>query len=104
MDTCHVFDGGYDITSQLEQVLEEFESVLGLRRLKAMHLNDSMNLLGSHKDRHAKIGEGNIGLKTFEAIVTHPKLRELPFFLETPNDLAGYQKEIALLRQCAIIS
>lgn len=101
MDTCHVFDGGYDIASQLEQVLEEFESVLGLGRLKAMHLNDSMNPLGSHKDRHAKIGEGKIGLQTFGAIVTHPKLRELPFFLETPNDLAGYQKEIALLRQIA---
>lgn len=101
MDTCHVFDGGYDIASRLEQVLEEFESVLGLGRLKAIHLNDSMNPLGSHKDRHAKIGEGKIGLQAFGAIVTHPKLRELPFFLETPNDLAGYQEEIALLRQIA---
>ncbi len=101
MDTCHVFDGGYDITKNLEKVIEEFNSVIGLGRLKAMHLNDSMNLLGSHKDRHEKIGEGMIGAETFRAIVTHPKLKELPFFLETPNDLDGYQREIALLRQMA---
>ena len=101
MDTCHVFDGGYDITKNLETVIDEFNSVIGLGRLKAMHLNDSMNPLGSHKDRHEKIGEGMIGLETFRAIVTHPKLKELPFFLETPNDLDGYQREIALLRQMA---
>ena len=101
MDTCHVFDGGYDITKNLEKVIDEFNSVIGLGRLKAMHLNDSMNPLGSHKDRHEKIGEGMIGLETFRAIVTHPKLKELPFFLETPNDLDGYQREIALLRQMA---
>lgn len=101
MDTCHVFDGGYDIVNQLEQVIEKFDAVLGLKRLKAMHLNDSMNVLGSHKDRHEKIGAGNIGLDTFAAIVKHPKLKHLPFFLETPNDLEGYQQEIALLRKLA---
>ncbi len=101
MDTCHVFDGGYDIVGNLEEVIEEFHSVVGLCRLKAVHLNDSMSLLGSHKDRHEKIGEGKIGLEAFRAIVTHSKLRELPFFLETPNDLEGYQREIALLRQMA---
>lgn len=101
MDTCHIFDGGYDIVHHLEQVLEEFDSVIGLERLKAMHLNDSMNVLGSHKDRHEKIGEGNIGLDTFTAIVKHPSLKHLPFFLETPNDLSGYQREIALLREKA---
>lgn len=99
MDTCHVFDGGYDIAEHLEQTVEEFDRVIGLERLKAMHLNDSMNGLGSHKDRHEKIGEGNIGLPAFRAIVTHPRLRHLPFFLETPNDLEGYQREIALLRK-----
>lgn len=99
MDTCHVFDGGYDIVEHLEQVMEEFDRIIGLNRLKAMHLNDSMNKLGSHKDRHEKIGEGNIGLPAFCAIVTHSKLRHLPFFLETPNDLDGYQREIALLRK-----
>ncbi len=101
MDTCHVFDGGYDIVNHLEQTLEEFDRVIGLERLKAMHLNDSMNGLGSHKDRHEKIGEGNIGLPAFRAIVTHPRLCPLPFFLETPNDLDGYQREIALLRKVA---
>lgn len=99
MDTCHVFDGGYDIAGNLDQVLEEFDRVIGLKRLKAMHLNDSMNGLGSHKDRHEKIGEGSIGLLAFSAIVTHPRLSHLPFFLETPNDLDGYQREIALLRK-----
>lgn len=101
MDTCHVFDGGYDIVNHLDQVVQEFDAVIGLERLKAMHLNDSLNGLGSHKDRHEKIGEGNIGLPVFEAIVNHPKLNHLPFFLETPNDLAGYQREIALLRKLA---
>lgn len=101
MDTCHVFDGGYDIVNQLEQVIEEFDKVIGLKRLKAMHLNDSMNGLGSHKDRHEKIGKGNIGTNAFAAIVTHPRLGQLPFFLETPNDLEGYRQEIALLRSLA---
>ncbi|MCI8484792.1 MAG: deoxyribonuclease IV [Lachnospiraceae bacterium] len=101
MDTCHVFDGGYDIVEHLEQVLQEFDAVIGVERLKAMHLNDSIYGLGSHKDRHEKIGEGKIGLKTFGAIVNHPKLKNLPFFLETPNDLEGYKREIAILREIA---
>ncbi|NBH14602.1 deoxyribonuclease IV [Lachnospiraceae bacterium] len=101
LDTCHVFDGGYDIVHSLDKVLEEFDQTIGLHRLKAVHLNDSKHGLDSHKDRHEKIGEGQIGLETFVKIVTHPKLRELPFYLETPNDLAGYQREIALLREKA---
>lgn len=104
MDTCHVFDGGYDIVNHLDQVIEEFDRVIGLKRLKAMHLNDSLNGLGSHKDRHEKIGEGNIGLPAFEAVVRHPKLKHLPFFLETPNDLEGYKREIAMLRRLADVS
>lgn len=98
LDTCHVFDGGYDIVSSLDEVVNQFDEVIGLKRLKAIHLNDSKNVLGSHKDRHEKIGEGNIGLTAFQNIINHPKLRELPFFLETPNELEGYAKEIALLR------
>lgn len=98
LDTCHVFDGGYDIAGGLEDVLKEFDEVIGLDRLKAVHLNDSLNVLGSHKDRHAKIGEGNIGLQAMENIINHEKLRTLPFYLETPNELEGYQKEIELLR------
>lgn len=101
LDTCHVWDGGYDIVGDLDGVLKEFDSVVGLNRLKAVHLNDSMNPKGSHKDRHEKIGQGQIGLDAFRRIVTHPSLRELPFYLETPNELEGYQKEIALLRQMA---
>lgn len=98
LDTCHVFDGGYDIVNNLDTVLEEFDRVIGLEHLKAMHLNDSMNALGSHKDRHQKIGEGNIGLEAFRAIINHERLRELPFYLETPNEMDGYAKEIALLK------
>lgn len=98
LDTCHVFDGGYDIVSNLEGALEEFDRVIGLERLKAVHLNDSMNPLGSHKDRHQKIGEGSIGLEAFTAIINHPKLKALPFYLETPNEMEGYAAEIALLR------
>lgn len=101
LDTCHVFDGGYDIVGNLEGVLNEFDAVIGLDRLKAVHVNDSKNPLGSHKDRHEKIGEGEIGLDAFAKIVTHPSLRHLPFYLETPNDLPGYQKEIELLRTMA---
>ncbi len=101
LDTCHVFDGGYDIVHELDKVLEKFDQVIGLERLKAVHLNDSKNELGSHKDRHEKIGEGQIGLETFVNIVTHPKLKNLPFYLETPNDLEGYQREIALLKEKA---
>ena len=99
LDTCHVFDGGYDIKENLDGVLEEFDRVIGLDRLKAIHINDSKNPLGSHKDRHEKIGEGFIGLNAFERIVTHPILRSLPFYLETPNELDGYQKEIELLKK-----
>lgn len=98
LDTCHVWDGGYDIAEHLEDVLEQFDSVVGLGRLRAVHLNDSMNGCGSHKDRHEKIGKGHIGLAAFERIVKHPKLRDLPFYLETPNELEGYKEEIALLR------
>ena len=98
LDTCHIFDGGYDIVNKLDEVLEEFDRVIGLEKLYAIHLNDSMNSLGSHKDRHAKIGEGNIGLEALTRVINHPKLRDLPFFLETPNELEGYGKEIKLLR------
>lgn len=98
MDTCHIWDGGYDIKEHLDEVLEEFDQVIGLERLKAIHLNDSMNGLGSHKDRHAKIGEGEIGLEALVAVMNHPKLCRMPFFLETPNELEGYAKEIALLK------
>lgn len=98
LDTCHVFDAGYDIVNNLDGVLEEFDSVIGIDRLKAVHLNDSMNYLGCHKDRHQKIGEGAIGLKAFENIVNNKYLKSLPFFLETPNDILGYKNEITLLR------
>ena len=99
LDTCHVWDGGYDIGSDLNGVLEEFDRTLGLDRLKAIHLNDSKNPLGSHKDRHENLGQGCIGLETLKNVVNHPALRDLPFILETPNDLTGYQEEIALMRQ-----
>ncbi|MCI8496120.1 MAG: deoxyribonuclease IV [Lachnospiraceae bacterium] len=101
LDTCHVFDAGYDIVHSLEDVLEEFDKIIGMERLMAVHLNDSKNARGSHKDRHEKIGEGQIGLEAFVRIVTHPKLNKLPFYLETPNDLEGYQQEIAWLREKA---
>lgn len=98
LDTCHVFDGGYDIVHHLDDVLMEFDNIIGLNRLKAIHINDSKNVLGSHKDRHEKIGEGNIGIDAFTAIINHPALRQLPYYLETPNDLDGYAREIAMLR------
>ena len=98
LDTCHVWDGGYDIVGDLDGVLKTFDEVVGLERLKAIHVNDSMNVLGAHKDRHEKIGKGKIGLEAFDRIVNHPKLRDLPFYLETPCDLQGYKEEIALLR------
>lgn len=97
-DTCHVWDGGYDIVNDLDGVLQEFDRVIGLDRLKAVHFNDSMNVCGSHKDRHQKIGEGEIGLEALKAVVTHPLLKDKPFILETPNDDEGYKKEIALVR------
>lgn len=98
LDTCHVYDGGYDIVNDLDGVLREFDRVIGLNRLKALHLNDSKNPFASHKDRHECLGKGSLGLETFRAIVNHPVLRDKPMILETPNELPGYQEEIALLR------
>ena len=98
LDTCHIWDGGYDIVNDLDGVLAEFDRTIGIDHLKAVHLNDSMNGLGTHKDRHAKIGEGNIGLAALTRVINHPHLRELPFILETPNDNAGYAREIETLR------
>lgn len=99
LDTCHINDAGYDIVNDLDGVLEEFDKVIGLDRLKAIHINDSMNVVGSHKDRHQKIGEGTIGMDAFERIINHPKLNKLPFYLETPHeDIMGYAKEIEILR------
>lgn len=99
LDTCHVWDGGYDIVNHLDEVLTEFDRIIGLSRLKAIHLNDSLNPLGAHKDRHARIGEGHIGKEALIRIINHPALRNLPFYLETPNELDGYAAEIALLRE-----
>lgn len=101
LDTCHVFDAGYDIVNHLEEVLDEFDRIIGIDRLKAVHLNDSMNYLGCHKDRHQKIGEGAIGLDAFKRIINHPILKNLPFFLETPNEINGYAYEISLLKSIA---
>ena len=98
LDTCHVYDGGYDIVRDLDGVLEEFDRIVGLDRLCALHLNDSKNPFASHKDRHECIGQGSLGIDTFRAIVNHPKLRGKPMILETPNELPGYAREIALLR------
>lgn len=98
LDTCHVNDAGYDIVNNLDGVLQEFDKVIGIKYLKAIHLNDSKNPLASHKDRHECIGEGNIGLEAFERIINHPQLRNLPFYLETPNELDGYKKEIEILK------
>ena len=97
--TCHVNDAGYDIINDLDGVLDEFDKIIGLDRLKAIHINDSKNPIGAHKDRHEKIGEGTIGIDALERIINHEKLKELPFFLETPNELEGYEKEIKLLRK-----
>ena len=99
LDTCHVWDGGYDIVNRLDEVLDRFDRIIGLKRLKAVHLNDSMNPLGARKDRHAKIGQGCIGLEAMVRIINHPALRSLPFYLETPNELEGYGQEIRLLRE-----
>jgi deoxyribonuclease-4 len=98
LDTCHIWDGGYDIVGDLDGVLDDFDRVVGLDRLKAIHLNDSMNSFAAHKDRHACLGEGKIGKDALARIINHPKLRDLPFYLETPNDLDGYRAEIAMLR------
>lgn len=102
LDTCHVYDSGYDIVNNLDEVIDEFDEIIGLNKLYAIHLNDSMNQLGSRKDRHAKIGEGNIGLEAIIGVLNHPRLCNLPFFLETPNELAGYAEEIRLLRAAYI--
>ena len=98
LDTCHVWDAGYDIVEHLDEVLKEFDRIIGLERLKAIHLNDSMNPLGSHKDRHARLGEGQIGSEALQRIVCHEKLQGLPFILETPNDDEGYAAEIAIVK------
>lgn len=99
LDTCHVYDGGYDILQDLDGVLAAFDRIIGLERLRAIHLNDSKNPIGSHKDRHEKIGGGTLGLEGLVRVINHPKLRDLPFYLETPNELDGYAEEIALLRR-----
>ncbi|MDD7736250.1 MAG: deoxyribonuclease IV [Bacilli bacterium] len=98
LDTCHVSDGGYDIVNDLDGVLNHFDQVIGLDHLKAIHLNDSKNIMGARKDRHEKIGEGYLGRETFRKIINHPKLKDLPFILETPNELDGYKEEIELLK------
>ena len=98
LDTCHVSDGGYDITNDLDGVLDEFDKVIGLERLYALHINDSLNPLGAHKDRHAKIGEGTLGTETIANVINHPKLKGLPCILETPNELDGYAHEILMLK------
>ena len=98
LDTCHIYDGGYNIVNDLDGVLDSFDKVIGLERLKAIHLNDDKNPMGSQKDRHEKIGKGTIGLEAFQRIINHPALRNLPFYLETPNDLAGYKEEIEILK------
>lgn len=102
LDTCHAYDGGYDIVNDLDGVLAEFDRVIGLDRLKALHVNDSKNPFASHKDRHECLGQGSLGLKTFRAIVNHPALKDKPMILETPNELLGYQQEIALLRSMEV--
>ena len=101
LDSCHVYDGGYDIVNDLDGVLAEFDRIIGLDRLKALHLNDSKNPFSSHMDRHELLGQGSLGLDTFRAIVNHPKLKGLPMILETPNELPGYKEEIAVLRKLA---
>ena len=98
LDTCHVYDAGYDIVNDLDDVLDEFDEIIGLDRLRAIHINDSKNPFESHKDRHEVIGGGFIGTEGFKAIINHPRLKHLPFFLETPNELPGYAEEIALLK------
>jgi deoxyribonuclease-4 len=99
LDTCHVFDGGYDLNENLNSVISDFDKILNLSNLKAIHLNDSKNILGSHKDRHEKLGDGNINIETITNILNHPSLKDLPFILETPNDLDGYKKEIQMVKE-----
>ena len=102
LDTCHVWDGGYDIVHDLDGVLNDFDHIIGLDHLKAIHLNDSLNDCGSHKDRHARIGEGKIGMEALVRIIKHPALREIPFILETPNDDAGWTEEIRILKEATV--
>ena len=102
LDTCHVYSAGYDIVNDLDGVLEEFDAIIGLDRLKAIHLNDSKMPFASNKDRHEKIGQGTIGMDAIVRIINHPKLRNLPFYLETPNEDDGYKAEIAVLKKCRI--
>jgi deoxyribonuclease-4 len=98
MDTCHIWDGGYDIVTNLDGILTQFDKTVGLERIHAVHLNDSLNVLAAHKDRHAKIGEGEIGVDALTRVINHPALRNLPFILETPNEHDGYKKEIEVLK------
>ena len=99
LDTCHIYDGGYDIVNNLDDVINEFDKVIGLEKLKAIHLNDTKNPFASHKDRHEKIGEGYLGLDAISKVINHPKLKNLPFYLETPNEIEGYAKEIKILKE-----
>lgn len=99
LDTCHIWDGGYDIVNNFDGVLDEFDKIIGLDKLKAIHLNDSKNDLSSHKDRHEKIGEGKIGLDAISKIINNDRIKELPFYLETPNEIEGYEREIGLLKK-----
>lgn len=99
LDTCHIWDGGYDVVNNFDGVLDEFDKIIGLEKLKAIHLNDSKNDLASHKDRHEKIGEGKIGLNAISKIINNDRIRELPFYLETPNEIEGYEREIKLLKE-----
>lgn len=103
LDTCHVYDAGYDIVNDLDKVIDEFDHIIGLDRLKAIHVNDSKNPFASHKDRHEKIGEGSLGLEAIRRVIYHPKLTHLPFYLETPNELDGYAAEMRLLRSNSLM-
>ena len=99
LDTCHIYDGGYDIVNDLDAVIKQFDDIIGLEKLKAIHLNDTKNPFASHKDRHEKIGEGHLGLDAIGKVINHPKLKNLPFYLETPNEIDGYAKEIKMLKE-----
>lgn len=99
LDTCHIYDGGYDIVNDLDAVIKQFDNIIGLEKLKAIHLNDTKNPFASHKDRHEKIGKGHLGLDVISKVINHPKLKNLPFYLETPNEIEGYAKEIKMLKE-----
>ena len=99
LDTCHIYDGGYDIVNDLDNVVNQFDNIIGLEKLKAIHLNDTKNPYASHKDRHEKIGEGHLGIDAIGKVINHPKLKNLPFYLETPNEIDGYAKEIKMLKK-----